>query len=466
MQNAGLARTSVTHASLLIGAGPVLVAVIAAAWHHDVARPVAWAGFAVSLGGVALVAGGNGGGATSAGDALVLVSVLIASAMTVAQGRLLEGRDPAALTAVLFLGAAVAALPAAAVTAGLPPAPPAGGAGALAVLAVLGLAAVGTLAPFTLFAYGQRKVSTEVAGAFLNLEPLVGALAGVVAFGDPAGRAARRRRRDPRRHRDEQPPGTARPRPPAPGHGRITATGAPRPNEPAGYFPPVCERKYPRQPERAPRSGPGAAAFVLDTRGGHARAGPARGPRRAPVFDFLWIIRTGARGRGRHRRPVTRRNRTPGVLMSTAPSPAGKLYLVVGYDGSPPAVRALDAAARLLNGRDGRIEVVYVAHLTPAEMMSADAIAEMREVFDEVAVDLQAQAAEQLSGREERWRFERRRGPIHEELVAAAAKVPGAGPDDTGVIVVGSSSQAAHRMIGSVAVSLARHAPVPLVIVP
>ena len=152
--------------------------------------------------------------------------------------------------------------------------------------------------------------------------------------------------------------------------------------------------------------------------------------------------------------------------MSTAPSPAGKLYLVVGYDGSPPAVRALDAAVRLLTGRDGRIEVVYVAHLTPGEMMSADAVAEMREVFDEVADDLRAQATEQLRGREERWRFERRQGSIHEELVTAAAKVPGAGPDDTAVIVVGSSSQAAHRMIGSVAVSLARHAPVPLVIVP
>ncbi len=187
VQNAGLARTSVTHAALLIGAGPVLVAVIAAAWHHNVARPVAWAGFAVSLGGVALVAGGHGGAATSAGDALVLVSVLIASALTVAQGRLLEGRDPAAVTAVLFLGAALAALPVALGTTGLPPVPPAGGPGAVAVLAVAGLAAAGTLAPFTLFAYGQRQVSTEVAGAFLNLEPLVGALAGVVAFGDPAG---------------------------------------------------------------------------------------------------------------------------------------------------------------------------------------------------------------------------------------------------------------------------------------
>src|ERR1700761_8708668 len=102
------------------------------------------------------------------------------------------------------------------------------------------------------------------------------------------------------------------------------------------------------------------------------------------------------------------RYRTRGVLMSTDPSPAGKLYLVVGYDGSPPAVRALDAAVRLLNGREGRIDVLYVAHLTPAEMMSADAIGEMEEIFDEMAQELQAQAGEQLRGREDRWRFERR----------------------------------------------------------
>jgi O-acetylserine/cysteine efflux transporter len=187
IQNAGLARTSVTHAALVIGAGPVLVAVIAAAWHHSVARPVAWAGFAISLGGVAVVAAGSGGGASGAGDAMVLLSVLIVATMTVAQRRLLEGQDPAAVTAVQFLGAALAALPVAACAEGAPPVPPAGGACVLAVLAVAGLTAVGTLAPFTLFAYGQHKVPTEVAGAFLNLEPLVGALVGVVAFGDPAG---------------------------------------------------------------------------------------------------------------------------------------------------------------------------------------------------------------------------------------------------------------------------------------
>src|ERR1700742_119971 len=164
IQNAGLSKTSVTHAALLIGAGPVLVAVIAAAWQHNVARPVAWAGFAISLGGVGVVAGGQGGGATGAGVAMVLVSVLIVSSLTVAQGRLLKGQNPAAVTAVQFLGAAIAALPVAALTEGAPPAPPGGGAGVVAVLAIAGLAAVGTLAPFTLFAFGQRQVSAEVAG--------------------------------------------------------------------------------------------------------------------------------------------------------------------------------------------------------------------------------------------------------------------------------------------------------------
>lgn len=156
----------------------------------------------------------------------------------------------------------------------------------------------------------------------------------------------------------------------------------------------------------------------------------------------------------------------PGALMSTVPPPIGKLHLVAGYDGSAPAVRALDAAVSLLRDRDGSIEVIYVSHLTAAEMMSADAIAEMMEAFEEIAQDLRAQASDQLRGREERWAFERRQGLIPEQLATVAAEIAAANPGDTVAIVVGSASQAGHRMVGSVAVSLARHAPVPLVIVP
>lgn len=183
VQNAGIARTSVTHAALLIGAVPVLVAVIAALWHHTVARPVAWLGFAVSLAGVGLTTSGRGGGATVGGDALVLLSLLLSASATVAQSRLLRGRDPVAVTAVQFLGAALAALPLSLATEGMPAAP--GGPGV--VLATAGLVAGGTLLPFTLFAYGQSRISAEVAGAFLNLEPLVGAVAGAVIFGNPVG---------------------------------------------------------------------------------------------------------------------------------------------------------------------------------------------------------------------------------------------------------------------------------------
>ena len=55
--------------------------------------------------------------------------------------------------------------------------------------AAAGLTLLGTLAPSTLFAYGQARVSAEVAGAFVNLEPLVGAAAGALVFGDPVGLA-------------------------------------------------------------------------------------------------------------------------------------------------------------------------------------------------------------------------------------------------------------------------------------
>src|SRR6266700_813278 len=120
VQNAGITRTSVTHAALLIGAAPVLVAVIAALWQHTVARPVAWAGFALSLAGVGLVTGGHGGGATGVGDALVLAATLLAAAMTVAQGEVLADRDPVAVTAIQFAGAAAITLPFALFTAGAP----------------------------------------------------------------------------------------------------------------------------------------------------------------------------------------------------------------------------------------------------------------------------------------------------------------------------------------------------------
>jgi nucleotide-binding universal stress UspA family protein len=152
--------------------------------------------------------------------------------------------------------------------------------------------------------------------------------------------------------------------------------------------------------------------------------------------------------------------------VSITSPPATDLRLVVGYDGSPPASRALDAALNLLQGRSGRIEVVYVAHMPSMAALSPGAVSELETDFDDVEQELRTMVAEQLRGREHDWGFERRQGLIAEELIAAAQYLRAAEPDATVVIVVGSSSLVTHRVVGSVAVSLARHSPVPLIVVP
>jgi nucleotide-binding universal stress UspA family protein len=152
--------------------------------------------------------------------------------------------------------------------------------------------------------------------------------------------------------------------------------------------------------------------------------------------------------------------------MSAGMPPATDVRLMVGYDGSAPASRALDAAVNLLQGRAGSIEVVYVAHMPSMASLSPGAVAELETDFDDIGQELRTMVSERLRGREERWGFERRQGQIAEELLAAAKDTGAAHPGATVVIVVGSSSLATHRVIGSVAVSLARRSPVPLVVVP
>jgi nucleotide-binding universal stress UspA family protein len=153
------------------------------------------------------------------------------------------------------------------------------------------------------------------------------------------------------------------------------------------------------------------------------------------------------------------------TTVTTVP-PAGFVDLVVGYDGSAPAGRALDAAVRLLQGRAGRIGVVYVAQLSSLAMLSPGAITEIESDFDEIEQELRAAAAEQLRDRGAAWEFGRRQGVVASELIAAATAIHDADPGGTVAIVVGSSSHATHRVVGSAAVSLARHSPVPIVIVP
>jgi O-acetylserine/cysteine efflux transporter len=183
LQNAGIERTSVSHAAMIVGAIPVLVALIAAGLGEAATRPLTWAGYAVALMGIAFVAGAGGGGASPRGDLLVLGSAVLSAGFIAIQPRLLADRDAAAVTAVQFGGGALVALPVAVLTAGVPHGPTA----IVPTVALVALALAGTPLPFWLFAFGQARVPAELAGAFLNLEPVVGAAAGWLALGEPAG---------------------------------------------------------------------------------------------------------------------------------------------------------------------------------------------------------------------------------------------------------------------------------------
>ncbi|MBV9805054.1 MAG: DMT family transporter, partial [Solirubrobacterales bacterium] len=174
LQNAGIEHTSVSHAAMIVGAIPVLVALISAGLGETVTRPLTWAGYTVALIGIAFVAGAGGGGASSHGDLLVLGSSVLSAAFIAIQPRLLADRDAAAVTAVQFAGGALVAIPFALLSAGIPHGPTA----AVPAVALAALALAGTPLPFWLFAFGQARVPAELAGAFLNLEPVVGAAAG------------------------------------------------------------------------------------------------------------------------------------------------------------------------------------------------------------------------------------------------------------------------------------------------
>jgi len=184
------------------------------------------------------------------------------------------------------------------------------------------------------------------------------------------------------------------------------------------------------------------------------------------LFSSLCIRSQELIYRHRDNQPLT--NPTKGILytMTAASSPTPLLHLVVGYDGSPPASRALDAAALLLQGRAGRIAVVYIAHLSGIVIEAPVAAAETEPGFDQIEQELRAQAADQLRDRGAPWEFERRQGNIAEELGTVAADIGRANPGEFVMIVVGSSSSPIHRVAGSVAVGLGRHPPVPVLIVP
>jgi len=193
MQFGGLARTTVSHASLMVGVLPVLLGVAAAMFTHERLDKIGWIGLVASTVGAGLVAfggtdGDSGGRATLAGDALVVASLLGGVAWILMSQRLMErGYSPVATSALVIIVGTVMLAVWVLATEGMPPLL------ALSTRAWLSLAAMGFLATAVatlLWNWGLARVPASQAGVFINLEPVVGAILGVVLFRDVFGFAS------------------------------------------------------------------------------------------------------------------------------------------------------------------------------------------------------------------------------------------------------------------------------------
>jgi drug/metabolite transporter (DMT)-like permease len=179
IQFEGLARTNVTLAALLVGAMPALVALSAPFMGETVSR-VSWAGVAAATLGAALIAGKPDGAGTPLGVALALGSLLVFLAWLLVLRKTPKSPTPMALPAATVIVAAVAILPIVLVLHG----PPKLDLSPVAWAGIVGQGVLSTLVATAAWQIGSSRVSSASAGVFINVEPVVGSILGVVLFGD------------------------------------------------------------------------------------------------------------------------------------------------------------------------------------------------------------------------------------------------------------------------------------------
>lgn len=188
----GLALTTVSHAALMVGTMPVILAVGATIFAHERLSTIGWIALAVSTIGAALIALGGthnaeANGPTLRGDLYVVLSLCIALFWVLLNQRLVRTHSAIVVTAYGLCSGMLMLLVIVPPLYGMPPVH------GISLKAWLALAASGLLCTATttlLWNWGMTKVPASQAGVLLNMEPLIGSLLGVLVLHERLGPSA------------------------------------------------------------------------------------------------------------------------------------------------------------------------------------------------------------------------------------------------------------------------------------
>jgi drug/metabolite transporter (DMT)-like permease len=189
IQFRGLQLTTVSHASLMVGTMPVILAVGAMLFAKERLHRIGWLCLIISTVGAALIAlGGHhrptANGPSLEGDLLVVLSLVIALFWVLFNKKLVERHSAVVVTAYGLVSGAVMLCFAVPAIYGLPPVH------GISLKAWGASAAAGLLCTASstmLWNYGMSQVPASQAGVFLNIEPLIGSLLGVFLLGEQLG---------------------------------------------------------------------------------------------------------------------------------------------------------------------------------------------------------------------------------------------------------------------------------------
>lgn len=186
----GLSLTTVSHASLMVGTMPVILAVGATIFTHERLDHKGWIALIGSTAGVALITLGSARqqaatrGPSLYGDLLVVFSLLIALGWILFSRDLMRRNSPMVVTVyTILIGTAMLAV----WVFLLDGPPPIHGITARVWIACAAGGLFCTSAATFLWNWGIHHVPASRAGVFLNLEPAIGAFLGVEFLGDKLG---------------------------------------------------------------------------------------------------------------------------------------------------------------------------------------------------------------------------------------------------------------------------------------